>query len=340
LLDLPQVSSPVVAKQVPTRHVISMVFPPSAKPASRGASGAEQAQRHRPAPLLNAAMTCETAFRAIAGRYLRDFTAHHEATCAGDAGALHEMRIALTRLRTTIVFFSPMVADAQRTRVAEELKWLNAHLGVVRDLDVAIEQLEKIEKGRSRDHLSWSQERATSQRHLTRALRSPRYQRSVKSIARWIEKGSWSTKGGKQAVERRACLICEYSARKLTRWQEKLIKKSRKLREIGAGKRHRLRLMNKRLSYAIESVADLVSDNEAAKLQATLKTLRKAQRSLGRLNDDARCRSLATTLGQGGSAAAPILLDPKSEKRLLRSAAAAYEKLADLKPLDILTSGP
>ena len=53
------------------------------------------------------------------------------------------MRIALTRLRTAILFFSPMVADSQRTQIRDELKWLNAHLGAVRDLDVAIERLRR-----------------------------------------------------------------------------------------------------------------------------------------------------------------------------------------------------
>ncbi|MGB9117036.1 CHAD domain-containing protein [Bradyrhizobium sp.] len=280
-------------------------------------------------------MACDTAFRNVAGRYLRDLTAHHEATCGGDASALHEMRIALTRLRTTIAFFSPMVAGPQQARLADELKWLNAHLGAVRDLDVAIERLKEINKRPPPvDYRSWSRERVQAQRHLTRALRSVRYRRLVKSIAHWIEKGSWSTKREKQAAKQRACPVAEYSARKLMRWREKLVKRSRNLEEIGTKKRHRLRLLNKRLTYAVEAVADLVSESEASRLQATLKALRKAQRSLGQLNDDARCQSLATTLGQDGELSR-ILLSPKREKHLIRAAAAAYDKLAELKPFRI-----
>jgi CHAD domain-containing protein len=121
----------------------------------------------------------------------------------------------------------------------------------------------------------------------------------------------------------------------LTRWQEKLIKKSRKLRDFGTKKRHRLRLLNKKLNYAIESVADLISNNETSKHQATMKYLRKAQKSLGQLNDDARGGSLATTVGRGGAGASQPFLSPKREKRLLRSATTAYKKLAELKPLRI-----
>ncbi len=228
-----------------------------------------------------------------------------------------------------------MVTSLQQLRLADELKWLNAHLGAVRDLDVAIERLTEIKPRLQIDYRSWNRERAETQRHLTRALRSLRYRRLIKSISYWIEKGSWSTKRGKQAASLRACPVAEYSSRKLMRWRKKLIKRSGKLREIGTRKRHRLRLLNKRLSYAIESVAELASESEISRLQAMLKVLRKAQRSLGQLNDDARCQSLAATLGQGGVGVSRMLLGPKREKRLMRTAAAAYEKLAKLKPFRI-----
>ena len=306
------------------------------KPASQGTVRAEREQRHHPAPRLNAAMACDTAFRIVAGRCLNDLNANHQATCAGDADALHQMRIALTRLRTAIAFFSPMVAGPQRTRLREELKWLNTHLGVVRDLDVAIEWLKATGKRYPRAaYRSWSRERAESQQHLTRVLRSARYRGLVNSLSRWIERGSWSTKKGTQTAKERACPVSKYSARKLTRWREKLIRRSRGLRGLGAKKRHRLRLLNKKLTYAIESVADLVSGDEISRQQATLKALRRAQKSLGQLNDDARFRSLAAALGQGGAGASQAFLGRKRERRLIRAAAAAYEKLAELTPFRI-----
>src|SRR3981189_2753104 len=70
--------------------------------------------RRHPMPRLHAGMACDTVFRMVAGRNLRDLTAYHQATCAGDPTALHHMRIALTRLRTAILFFSPVSADPER----------------------------------------------------------------------------------------------------------------------------------------------------------------------------------------------------------------------------------
>lgn len=279
-------------------------------------------------------MACDTAFRAVAHRYLSDLTACHEATTRGDPVALHQMRIALTHLRTAILFFSPMVADAKQARIRVELKWLNAHLGAIRDLDVAIERLRAIDKRRLQatpNYRAWTAKRADKHQHLARALRSARYKRLIKNISGWIEHGLWSIKKGKGAARRRAAPVAAYGVRKLTRWQKRLLKRSRKLRKMDGEKRHRLRLLNKKLCYSIESFADLFTARKFSGQQTALKYLRKAQRSLGQLNDDARGHSLAAALEREGIPTPLQFLSHKRERRLMRTAAAAYRKLAALK---------
>lgn len=278
-------------------------------------------------------MACDTAFRVVARRYLADLTTNHDATCRGDPVALHRMRIALTHLRTAILFFSPMLADAKRTRVRAELKWLNAHLGLVRDLDVAIERLRAIDEQRPQaipHYCAWTAKRAEIHRHLARALRSARYQRLVKSTSDWIERGPWSIRKGKQAGRRRAVSISAYGARKLARWQDKLLKRSCKLAKMDTKKRHRLRLLNKKLSYSIGSFEYLLPDSKLSRQQARLKHLRQAQKSLGQLNDDARGHSLAAALEREGVRIPFQFFSHKREKRLIRETAAAYRKLAAL----------
>ena len=79
-----------------------------------------------------------------------------------------------------------------------------------------------------------------------------------------------------------------------------------------------------------------MGSSETPARQATLKLLRKTQKSLGQLNDDARRRALAGTLGEDkllhGS---DLLLDRKQKKRLLRKAVNAYKELEGLEPLKI-----
>lgn len=287
----------------------------------------------KPAPPLRGSMTCETAFRTAATHYLHQLTAQHEGTAAGEAAALHAMRVAKTRLRTTIALFSPMVEGDEQLRLAAELKWLNAHLGIVRDLDVALERLTKTKQQVGVKDQPWKHERAACQRHLTRALGSPRYRRLIRDIAAWIENGDWSRKRSKNAAAQRAQPAAEYCSDKLQEWRKKLLKKSRKLKEFGARKRHRVRLANKRLSYAIEAAETLVPPSETPAMKATLKLLHRTHKSLGELNDDARFRALAAALGEDKADGSE--LPPKRKKRLLRRAAGAYGDLAELKPLKI-----
>jgi len=303
------------------------------KPANKGAPRAGPATPQQRTARLNPMMACDTAFRLAARRYLRELAACHELTCEGDPDALHRMRIALTRLRTAILFFSPMVADSRRARIRTGLKWLNSQLGVVRDLDVAIEQLNAVhEDGPHTEthYRSWSERRVEGHRALARALRSPRCRGLMASTSEWIESGPWSTTKGKRAMKARASPIADYSAEKLARWQAKLLRKSQKLLKMDAEKRHRLRLLNKKLSYSLEAFEDLFSDKRFGGHEARLKHLRRAQRSLGQLNDDAKGHSLSAALHREGAHASLQFLSPKREKRLLRTAANAYHELSAL----------
>jgi CHAD domain-containing protein len=310
-----------MARPIPTPHAPARVKPTPARNASQAR--------------LSAQMACDTAFRIVARRYLNAVMAQHEGTCSGDPDALHQIRIALTHLRTVIRFFSPMVDDAVRPVVSAELKWLHRQLGMVRDLDVAIERLvaaSGTELALNAQLQSWQEKRAKSHRLLARALQSARYRRLIEQTSSWIESGPWSTRRAKEAVKWRRAPLAEHAAQQLADWERILLKKSRKLDELGATKRHRLRLRNKRLTYAIESLEDLFVEEWLEKKKAILKQLRRAQRSLGQLNDDARGRALAKALNGEGSAVGLHFLGRKREKKLLQMAASAYKKLDRAKP--------
>ena len=309
---------------------------------SRPTTSSTAAARAKPAARRNAlpgrlspGIACDTAFRIIARRHLDAVLAQHDGTCRGDPDALHQIRIALTHLRTAIRFFSPMVDDTHRPHVWAELKWLNGQLGMVRDLDVAIERV----VAESGDELAviaelqhWDDKRAESHRLLARALQSARYRRLVEETSAWIESGPWSTRRSKEAFRLRRCSLADHATARLTEWEETLLRKARKLRKLDVEKRHRLRLLNKRLTYSIESLTDLFDDDTLTKQKSILKQLRKAQRSLGQLNDDARGQALAASLNGAGPEAGIRFLDRKREKKLLRTASTAYRKLDKAKP--------
>jgi CHAD domain-containing protein len=294
-----------------------------------------QTQRRRSALKLNPSMASEMAFRIVMRRLLGNLAENHDPTCRGDPSALHRMRIALTRLRTAISFFASVASDPTREPIKGELKWLNAHLGAARDMDVMIERLKEITKQQPQAiqvDPSLEGQRTESHRRLTRALRSFRYRRLIESTYHWVENGPWSTKKGKQAIKARTSSIAVFSARKLMRWQEKLLKKSRGLRGMSTKKRHRLRIANKKLYYSTEFFEDLFPDQRASRQRTALKYLRRAHKSLGQLNDDANSWSLVATLQRGDAKVHLEFLGPKREERLVRKAVTAYRKLAELEP--------
>ncbi|WP_448030718.1 CHAD domain-containing protein [Bradyrhizobium liaoningense] len=303
---------------------------------SRATTHAKPATRRNALPgRLSPGMACDTAFRIIARRHLDAVIAQHDGTCRGDPEALHQIRIALTHLRTAIRFFSPMVDDALRPNVWAELKWLNSQLGMVRDLDVAIERV----VAESGDELAvvaelqqWDEKRAESHRLLARALQSARYRRLVELTSTWIESGPWSTRRSKEAIRLRRCTLADHATERLTEWETRLLKKARKLRKLDTEKRHKLRLLNKRLTCSIESLQDLFAEETLTQQKSILKQLRRAQRSLGQLNDDARGQALAASLNGAGLDVSSRFHDRKREKKLLRTASEAYRKLDKAKP--------
>src|SRR5216684_3530505 len=86
-----------------------------------------------------ARLDCATAFEKIATDCVAKVKVQHGDACAGEAEAVHQIRVAITRLRAAVSFFAPITADAEWRRLKKEVAWLNASLGAARDSDVVVE---------------------------------------------------------------------------------------------------------------------------------------------------------------------------------------------------------
>src|SRR6187551_3360093 len=127
-----------------------------------------------------AALDCASLFQNIGLDSVAAIKAHHTNACAGDAEAVHQIRVAVTRLRAAVAFFAPIVVDAEWLRLKKEIAWLNGPLGAARDSDVVMEY------ARRKRYRVWAQrmigerlDRRQMQDHrrLVRCLRSVRTQR-------------------------------------------------------------------------------------------------------------------------------------------------------------------
>ena len=140
-----------------------------------------------------ARLDCAAAFQKMALDCVAAIKAHHSSACAGDAEAVHQIRVAITRLRAAVAFFAPIVVDAEWLRLKKEIAWLNGPLGAARDSDVVVEY------ARRKRYRAWAQRKIGEQldqrqmrdhRRLVRCLRSARTQRLIAAMAGWIRAGT------------------------------------------------------------------------------------------------------------------------------------------------------
>jgi CHAD domain-containing protein len=240
-----------------------------------------------------AGLDCATAFQTMTLGCVAEIRAHHSSACAGDAEAVHQIRVAITRLRAAVAFFAPIVVDAEWRRLKEEIAWLNGPLGAARDSDVVVEY------ARRKRYSAWAQRmigeqlvqrQARDHRRLVRCLRSVRAQRLIAALAGWIRQGPWLVRYKRR---KHAEALQPYSARELNRWHERLVRKGRHLKTLGASRRHRLRIKAKRFRYMLEALTETVTLWGRGKFHHLHQPAKGLQRALGDMRDLERFAGLA-----------------------------------------------
>lgn len=263
------------------------------------ASRAKTSGRRKVVPA--AGFGCATAFQKIARDCVADIAANHGGACAGDAEAVHRIRIAITRLRAAVSFFAPIVVDAEWIRLKGEIVWLNTWLGAARDSDVMTAYACR------RRYQAWTdraigqdinRRRAQDHRRLVRRLRSGRARRLIEAVSVWTERGPWLARWEAAARRGDAEPLQAYCARELDRWHARLIRKGKHLSSLNAERRHRLRIRAKRLRYMLEALTDIVAVHSRAEVRHAHRAAKRLQRTLGDLRDLKRFAGLASSTGK------------------------------------------
>lgn len=244
------------------------------------------------AAVLEKSLTVEQAFVAIVRACLDQLQRNQYGVVAqNDPEFIHQMRVALRRLRSALSLFSAAVPRESWQPWAAELRWLAGALGAARDWDVLAEELLPllIAQMQPRQPLHYlpgrvKAERRKSRRKARAAVRSPRYGLLVLAMERWLGAREWTAAA---SAEQRALLdaaIQPLAKTLLDRRHEQLRRRGRHLNRLSDEKRHQVRVTAKKLRYAAEFFATLYSRKAARPYLAALVAL---QDVLGALNDDA-----------------------------------------------------
>jgi inorganic triphosphatase YgiF len=293
----------------------------------------------------------QSAFQMIAWACIQQLIANQPIMRRGDPDALHQMRVALRRLRAAISLFSDMLADTQTDTVKSELKWIAGELGPARELDVFSKRVAKpILAGKpngagvvilSRD---LRQRREDAIVRALAAVESARFRKLVLDTAAWIEAGDWINNPDISACTLREQSIADAAAKELRRRWKKLLKRGKRLGELDAQRRHRLRIQGKKLRYAAEFFASAFPHRRQQKFVTSLERLQDA---LGDLNDIVVHEKLSERfiegndggakgrIGRTRKAFAAGRLSGREEARIesvLKEAKRAYKSFAKKKP--------
>jgi triphosphatase len=225
-----------------------------------------------------------------------------------DVEELHDMRVATRRLRAALALFAGVLPVRAQT-FRQELGWLAAALGAVRDLDVQLQGLaadptaHRVPPGLvSSDHDPLAEltallerERRQARTAMLAALDSVRWERLVKGLTAMVQQGP-----ARRSVATRVPAVIGLPDLVLAR-HDAVAKAAKRAKKTGVvADFHRLRIRGKRLRYALEFSSD-VYDGRTGRYVRQLTGL---QDELGRMQD-AEVASIRLAELAGGEAHLP-----------------------------------
>ncbi len=272
---------------------------------------AAQPVKARPAA-LDAGMTVGAAFGAIVRATLDHLQANETGMLAGkDPEYLHQMRVALRRMRSAFRVFGPAYPEEATAPIVADIRWLAGALGPARDWDVYAGETLPQFAGRIRERTARAAvERAAERRRrganraACRAVESVRYRRFILSLGAWLAADGWARGADDAAPRGRAKSVGRFASATLERRHSRARKRGRKLAAQGPAERHRLRIAIKKLRYAGDFFSGLYAKEPARRM---LRRLSSLQDILGAMNDAAQAERMTAECGarlRGGAGAA------------------------------------
>src|SRR5579863_2810744 len=289
----------------------------------RLAEGTSIAARKMPRPRLRCAETTAAGFEVLASSFIRHFSENEEAFLATrSAESVHQMRVALRRLRSLASFCEDLLSKRERSAFGGGIKRVWKLLGAARDLDIAIAMLELRQSNGKRALFELRRKRDAASGRLLAELRSRRFCLCMLDLLAFSRRVRQPGSGAFAPVASRTLQL---------NWREL------RIYDLASGltkkERHRLRLRAKALRYAAECFADLFPKHNRRR-DRFIDALERLQDALGKLNDRATTRRLLRRLF--GAEGAKLIEDAASQGRsndaLLEDAETAQKRLRASRP--------
>ena len=264
------------------------------------ALGINVARRQGP-PLLRADVTVGDGFAHIVATLTDMMIAMAPAASNGiGAEPVHQMRVALRRLRSALSLFGPILPCPELVALKQDAKRLAATLGPARAWDVFLADILPPLAAALPDNPSVTElrdaadaPRAAAYAALRQVLDDPKFAAFGLDLALLAATRPWPAEADAQPM-------AHFAHAALARRQKQLRKRGRHLRRLDINGLHALRLSAKRLRYTAEFFASADARHNVAR---SLRQLAKLQTALGTLNDaatvDALLAEMPASIGLG-----------------------------------------
>ncbi|CAM5767664.1 inorganic triphosphatase [Labrys miyagiensis] len=214
---------------------------------------------------------------------------------------VHQMRVALRRMRTAISILQRQIGSPALALVANEAKWLASTLGSVRNWDVLdVDTIAGIE-AQCPDHQAFAAlresiqpRRSSNYSHLREVFAGPRYNRFLLTLGRTIERRAWRNDIASASLGILAETADSFARQALERLHRRALKGGAHFSRLQPEAQHELRLKLKKLRYGVEFFRSVFGAKEEA--QRYLVRLAELQESLGLANDVATTGGLLLEL--------------------------------------------
>lgn len=226
---------------------------------------------------------------AVMARYWSDAVAREEAVIQGaDPEAVHDMRVAVRRLRAAFALFAPWYRRKQIKPLRRRLHELGDRLGGVRDMEVMLSATRAIVQERALDEpaallAQWEAKRASARAALLSHLESRSYRQLKRRLDEFIrdqqDTSTYTADGSDPEIEPQ--LVADVLPAEALRRYGAVHAYDPSLADADLARLHRLRIAGKRLRYLLESFEDLLP--KPAK--EVVELLKQMQDSLGSVHD-------------------------------------------------------
>ncbi|HEX3954474.1 MAG TPA: CYTH and CHAD domain-containing protein, partial [Stellaceae bacterium] len=226
---------------------------------------------------LDPSLSGDEALHRIGMACIQQILRNEAPLLAGNAEGVHQMRVAMRRLRAILSAFGKLLPDEQWRPVSEELHWLADALGAARNLDVFKASLSAPMENATGDSdgigalgAAAERRRQTAYANAASAVRSTRYTRLILLMSKWFEGREWREAGASPALSQP---IGELAEAILDRRRHVVKRRSKGFGRQTDQQRHRLRISLKKLRYTAEMLAGLFAPDVVKKFTKRLKHL-------------------------------------------------------------------